>query len=214
METVTEDLNPYALIERQLPPDVEWSLFGSGILVRDGTTLPQVDLETGETGEGMVRQTTVHERMTFLSHVKHIAFSIILIVTFVAWRHLGYGLLSLLAAMVAASGWKRFQASRGRPNDHYTVIHDFISARRKKARTFRRVGQSVILITGLGFAFAPGGGLVFPVLLCSFAISLWELACRPKAGISTEPGKFVRISPVHPDALAYLKTLEQPRGPQ
>ncbi len=60
------DENPYApptVAEPQADPALAWQVDGDSVLVKNGATLPQVDLLTGATGEGLVAVKRSHLRV-------------------------------------------------------------------------------------------------------------------------------------------------------
>ena len=164
--------NPYAppqaveLESRTVFSNRDWKIYANTLIVRNGATLPHIDLETGD------RETARHPIR--------------------------------LSPSSSLFGFLR----SGDPN----TIHAFVTTRTRFARICRTIREAsfnvsifAIVITG----YYPYSGVVLIAIFAALAIWGFLDNTKLKIEISAKPG-WLRITEIHPVALAYLRSIAKP----
>jgi hypothetical protein len=143
-----------------------WKIYSNTLIVRNGATLPKVDLETGD------RETARHPiRLSPDSSL--------------------FGFL--------------------RSSDPDT-IHAFVTTRTRFARIRRTIREASFNVSIFAIVFTgyyPYSGVVLIAMFAALAI--WGILDKTKlkVEISAKPG-WLRITEIHPVALAYLRSIAKP----
>ena len=210
---------PPAIAENEAPSLLLWRVDGEDLLVRNGAVLPEVDLETGETGDGLQRKPRANLTMPARSFNR--TAKLVLLYFAVAWFFGVEGLIVLLGVGTAAVLFNFLARLRGKPESSM-IIWEFIGPAHMKGRKMRIMWRLRILnAIGLGLLIAPfvistrspdhdawmlrifGSGIGIIALLY-----VWANLDRPKSFNRNGPPGWLRISPIHPDALKVLMETE------
>lgn len=210
---------PPAIAENEAPSSLLWRVDGEDLLVRNGAVLPEVDLETGETGDGLQRKPRANLTMPARSFNR--TAKLVLLYFAVAWFFGVEGLIVLLGVGTAAVLFNFLARLRGKPESSM-IIWEFIGPAHMKGRKMRIMWRLRILYAiGLGLLIAPfvistrspdhdawmlrifGSGIGIIALLY-----VWANLDRPKSFNRNGPPGWLRITPIHPDALKVLMETE------
>ncbi len=209
--------NPYAppaVPESDAPSVRYWRTYGTSLFVRNGATLPEVDLETGVTGsDGKLKPIQrVHQNFggSALSRMMAIFAAYFVLSSYFQIR--GF---MVVVCVFAVSFVLRL---RGTPGGRI-AIWTFTEARRARRTTLRRiirlVGLVLLLITlfiiplfipqlsGTSILQAYMGWLALIA-----ALAVWAFFDRPKYKIHAADPGWLRITPIHPTALEFLGSIE------
>lgn len=209
---------PPQVTELEAHHDRCWKLQGHGLLVKNGVTLPKVDLESGVTGEQAPLELSKysHQHLDFRFFISmaiaiscygickwlfpidnRTAFLIMVSVT------------SLIGILISLSG-------RG---NQPSTIWIFTEVRRRKRKIIRRnlrIAATIVLILpvfGISrIARTPDlqwllfGFLVWVGLI--LALGIWSVCDNPKYKFKQFSPRWLSIAPLHPKATEYLQQLE------
>jgi hypothetical protein len=210
------DGNPYASPrDTSVVPQAEtlqWQLDGDGLLVKDRTVLPAVDLETGARNVELVTVMRRHVRSYSIVFLIAAFGGVISALVGSAEDTLSSYFLVVLIAVVVLR-----MVFRTRP----MVIWDqreAVGYRRQKVREKLRMllallGPALFVSAGLfGGAMTPFTGLMslagISLMLLALVVGLFG---RSNLKVSAGPDNWMRIRNLHPDAIAYLTELEHQR---
>lgn len=205
--------NPYApplTGEIEAPVSRPWRVDGIGVLVKHLATLPMVDLNTGEQGGDMkcVRRSLVKS-----SPLSILVTVVITAVYFSLNKRFDIGLPVFLIALFLGNMVAHWIAAlRGATSQKLDVMEHLGKKSRNRIlrgriRLWIYLGVVLFFISGaLRFVpFFPAIFLVFVVL----GLAVWTFLDRTPAKSLSGPPGWMRISPVHPDALRFLAALQQ-----
>jgi hypothetical protein len=213
--------NPYAppsIGETEMPSLLDWKLEGVGLLVKNGATLPKIDLETGEKGDEMKSIHRILDQALLSMFLWALPFCGL---GFFGYRSLKINLMTIaIAAVVILFVITQIQNLRG-VYPQRVIAFEFIGKQREKRRRARyKWGAGLLLIIVVIFFSTPllVQSLVenkIPVLTglaCTIAllgsIATWIIVDHPKAKTLRGPKGWMKISPIHPDAFTFLHQLE------
>jgi hypothetical protein len=213
--------NPYAPpqeMEVEAHYDRCWRLHGQGLLVKNGVTLPPIDLDSGVTEN----QTPL--RVDKYSH-QHLNFRFVVtmtipIATFGFCKsifHLNQA-EAFLAMFVSSFLIGRLMSITGKGMQSCTIwlFTEERRHKRKLIRRYLRIAATVILILpifGIKFIVGlPEMNLLlfgFMIWVCLFlALGIWSISDNPKFKTKQFSPGWLSISNIHPQALEYLRLLE------
>ncbi len=213
------DPNPYAppaTVEPENSSSLLWQLDGTGLLVKNSAVLPKVDLETGETTGEM-------KAVRRMLQLHGGSFSILRVVIIIValqfmpnhWKSNPFLLfLGLFGVMFFL---KQGQALRANPSQRI-FIWEFAGPRTQNGRMVRNKWRTAISLLGIGsifVSFVPTLPLDLEQWLRFGGIAIvlinmiWRLIDRPKPRTQTGPPGWLRISPIHQDAVSFLSHLQQ-----
>lgn len=216
-------MNPYAsptTVDLENAVTVPWQVQGLAVVVKHGTVLPEVDLETGCQGEGLVSTQRVWHVVD-----RHIwamialmgigTYAVTLIVNLNLW-------ITMVIVVGVSYGYQFLRALHG-PVHSRVVITEYLDparfAARKRRTRWRLIGIGVVIAVMFTVPFAVpryhsdytslvletfGTGLVL-----IFALLIWTALDVSSAKTRIAPRGYLRIFPVHPDALSFLMAIEQ-----
>jgi hypothetical protein len=210
------DTNPYAspkeLAAAPAAESLQWRTDGSGLLVKHRTVLPPVDLETGATDGELVTVMRQHVPR----HVGNLLLAAIvaLVVYQLIWNT-GFSVTAYVVIVFLVSLSLRFFNRSGT-----VVIWDQRGGVRHRMRKMRdrfRFGLALLApALFLSAALFPSAFSMLPIfgifgvslllLLLSLVMGLFG---RSPLKVGEGPQGWLRISKIHPDALAFLMRLEQ-----
>lgn len=205
--------NPYApplTGEIEAPASRPWRVDGIGVLVKNLAALPMVDLNTGEHGSDMkyVRRSLVKG-----SPLSIVVTAVITAAYFLLYKRFDISLpFFLIALFLGSIVAHRINALRGTSSQKLDVMEHL--GRKSRNRILRgRIRLWIYLAIVVFFVsgalrfipFFPASFLVFLVL----GLGVWTFLDRPPAKSLSGPPGWMRISPVHPDALRFLAALQQ-----
>jgi hypothetical protein len=221
--------NPYAppaVAETEASSTRYWYTYGTSLIVRNGATLPKIDLETGAGDEEQVLRPIrrIHEGMGpggIVSILIYVAMTVVLINVFKV-----RATTIFFVCLVASLGYRQASALRGGKSQRVS-IWTFIEERRAKRAALRRYLRIGLMLSVFGLTV---GTLFIPISLPSIQIGgfmkvwiyqivpacallivgmgIWAFLDRPKYKLhSADPG-WLRITPIHPQALAFLHAIE------
>jgi hypothetical protein len=218
---MSDALNPYApptVAETEACTTRYWHVDGIDLMAKNGATLPKVDLDTG-VSEGdfkcVPRVLQVFNAPGFVTNMV-----VIFAVTFLMKGH-DLAPFAIIAFAIVISFIGRIGVFRRNLNSRIQVW-SFVEERRAKRDTLRRrlrIGvlflTAAMLMTGpvfLSSGMENYATWITRFLMAGFviilALAIWALIDRPKSrNHSAAPG-WLRISGLHPDALAFLLRCE------
>jgi hypothetical protein len=213
--------NPYAppaVAETETVSSRYWRLDGIGVILKNGATLPKVDLDSGVSeGEETLRSIQCIHQNAGIGLVISLVIPYFLIIVLSSYFEISS--TSLFVSVIAGSLLlTRVMNLRGSQSSRI-VIWFFTEERRAKRATIRRnirIGTLVLLLAGLLVRMlAPVGSSPFGFfklylvwLGCMVALAIWALFDRPKYKIRAAESGWLQISPIHPKALEFLSRIE------
>jgi hypothetical protein len=220
---LSSDSNPYAppgVAETEAPSSRYWYSDGTSLIVRNGATLPKVDLDTG-ISEGPMEP---FQRIVNVSNPLDFLMGALVVGGFLALRSYAnlesVGLLIPLLLLVALL--KRLGFLRGNPNSVIRTF-SFIQQHRARRATLRRrfrIGIMILIAVSI-FAtlFLSGNPADFVMIwfqwvlpggvLGIIGLAIWGIFDRPRTKTRSEAPGWMRITGIHPDALNFLLAEEQ-----
>jgi hypothetical protein len=212
------DENPYAspaTTEPEAPPSRVWQLDGIGVLVKNQAVLPPVDLNTGETGEGLKCVRRAFVKQSPGSSILY--WGILLGYVFLSGKT-DIGTLPLMTGLfVILFLFKQVQALRASPSQRLNVM-EYIGPRSIRGYVARGAWRRRIyflLIAAFIFSAAvdhhPDTQVMILFLAFGgfFANLVWAIVDKPPARSQAGPPGWMRISPIHPDAARHLAELQK-----
>lgn len=218
------EANPYAppQTEPEAPSGPTWQTDGLGVLVKNGVILPQVDLETGEHDADLKCGHRILTDVAPLSG-RIIGSALVVLVTFVGFRLTD----SIFLIFVGICTWllvNMLMALRG-PQGGRILIWEFATEERLKRRNRRRgaliagliaVACLMILIPVMLSPRNPDFteiviGCFIGSVLAIIGLAIWASRASSFAKTLAGPPGWMRISPVHPQALDFLQAMETER---
>ncbi len=213
------EANPYAppQTEPEAPSTVTWQTDGLGLLAKNGVILPRVDLETGEHEAPLKCGHRILVTNTSPISARVIA---VAVVAFLGFRHAD----PIIFIVIGTCVWfivNMIMGLRG-PHGGRIVVWEFATEERLKRRKRRRRS----LIAGLMIFAALM--ILMPIMVSSrnpnyteivignfiggvlaiIGIAVWASRASSFAKTLAGPPGWLRISPVHPQALAFLQAME------
>lgn len=213
--------NPYAppaVAEPEAASCRYWQTHGTSLVVRNGTTLPKVDLETGANGE---TQPLRPIRRVLQNVTARVLVRIITIVTLylILTTYFEIGLITFyLYLLVGSIVLRRLSALRGTTSGVIS-IWTFTEERRARRAVLRRWVQlgslflliAIIFLKPVSVDWMLQGYFIWLALMIAFAI--WALLDKPKFKLRADRPGWLRITPIHPAALAFLQAVEREQAP-
>ncbi|MEO5917843.1 MAG: hypothetical protein ABIS50_26660 [Luteolibacter sp.] len=213
------DPNPYAppaTLDPEAPSSLLWQLDGTTLLVKNSAVLPRVDLETGETTGEMKAVRRILQRNSGLFPILRVVI-VVAVIRFLPDSFHDNPLLLYLALFGVFFLLKQGQALRGNPSQRI-FIWEFVGPRTQHGRMVRnkwRIAIYLLGMTSLLTSFVPSltrdlevgfrsGG--FAIILINL---IWRLIDRPKARTQAGPPGWLKISPIHHDAVSFLSPLQK-----
>ncbi len=209
-------------METEAPASLGWHVDGTGVLAKHGTTLPQVDLETGAS-EGPMKSVKkeggLNLTVVLISGAAGVAGFI-----GIKWFFDAPFYVFLAVAWTAQIIYGRLRALRGGAiAPHQVVVWTFVEEDRAKRlarrRLFRIVAMLLIAVTLLGTPLLMIGhtqdlitwivrlfGVGIPLLV---GLTIWMALDQGKTRIASGSPGWLRIERVHPEALAKLREMEK-----
>jgi hypothetical protein len=220
---LSSDPNPYAppsVAEPEAPSSRYWYTDGTSLIVRSGTTLPKVDLDTG-ISEGPME---VFPRVVHVANPLDFLMGALVVGGFLALRSYAnlesVGLLIPLLLLFALG--KRLGLLRGNPNSAvsaFTFIQEHRARRATLRRRFRIGIMILIAVTIFATLFLSGNPADFVItwfqwvlpggVLGIIALAIWGIFDRPRTKTRSDSPGWMRITGIHPDALTFLLAEEQ-----
>lgn len=216
--------NPYASPTTEEPEAKSgpgWRLIGLTLLVKHGTTLPNVDLETGVNDGKMVRveRTQAYRKGNPISSTASIIgllFILVLLAQF-SERLLTVGSLIFFGAVILFSLLNGYREGVGRSGPSRIIIQEYISSATLSKRRWRTgfmiasilvaisaFPASAIATSGRNFAMETPYLVLAIAMAALIALSALRFATRPKLQTTKGVGDFLRIAPIHPNAHRFL----------
>ena len=206
--------NPYAppaVTETEAPTTRYWHTFGTSLIVRNGATLPKIDLETGAGDENLRPVQRIYQG----SSAGGVMRLIILVAMYVVLSHFFeiHGVTIVIYFFAGSLILRQVSALRGNTAARVSIwsFTEERRAKRAKLRSWIRMGGLFLLIS---FLFLNPGDLdwILPgylAWLCLvIALGVWALLDKPKFKIHPDKPGWMRITPLHPDALKKFHELE------
>lgn len=219
----SSDANPYAppsVLETEAPATLAWQVDGTGVLAKNGATLPQVDLDTG-VSEGPMRSL---RRVGEFNLAIVVASAVFGIGGYFGAKHVfggeffGFFCLLLVGQMV----FGRLRTLRGAATQRVLVWTFLEESRARRIARRRWLRISAMLVIAISM-------VVLPLLLVGphkdlmkwftrlFAVGIplliiliaWAVLDQGKTRIRPGPQGWLRIERVHPEALAKLREIER-----
>ncbi len=215
--------NPYAppkVTELEEQHGRHWRLYGNSVLVKNGASLPKVDLESGVTEEEAplraIRRTQQHLGM---QSVISIAGTFAIIYAIKSVFDVSTPVL-LIVTFVCSLFFRKIIGVRSGTSSHFTVWI-YSEERRYKKFLFRRnlrIAAFILLLIypiSLMF-FSSASFLEVDELLVGYGVwlalililAVWSALSNPAYKLRPTSHGWLRIVPVHEKALAYLRQLE------
>lgn len=211
--------NPYAppaTAEPEAPSSLLWQLDGVSLFVKNNTVLPKVDLETGETTGDLKAVRRILRVRAGSSAILRVII-IVVAIQFIPYTGRHNPFLLFLGLFVVMFLFKQGQALRANPARR-VLIWEFAGPRTQRGRLVRNKWRVAIYVLGLVSiltSFVPSlsydqeqqfrfGG--FAILLINL---VWRVIDLPKARAQAGPPGWLKISPVHPEAVRFLSHLQQ-----
>ena len=220
MRHAMSESNPYAppaATDPAPPAAAGWQVHGPGLLVSGGTVLPQVDLETGEREEGMKSIPRDFPANGLARLVGILIVGGAVAAPGMIGAEIWYALIG--ASLLFAIG----RALRGNVTNR-APIREFISRDRERKMRVRQRWRAVTVVAGFvlimvtPLTLSPSHPDYMTIIIAKFGgggllLVLAAYLLRDRTTAKTLPGPpgWLKISPVHPDALAYLAGLENER---
>lgn len=208
------DENPYApslVAEPEAPPSRVWRVDGISLLVKNQAVLPMVDLNTGEQGGDMkcVRRSLLKRNpVTMLGTLLLVAAYF-----FLSRSHAVDPGLLFFGLIFAMFFLKQVEALRGSPSQRLHVM-EYLGEKslkrvtRGKLRRWINLIYIAVLVCSIMDVFP-----IFPVLPLGIVVVagciVWTILDRPPARSLPGPPGWMRISPIHPEAVRRLSALQQ-----
>lgn len=207
------DENPYApslVAEPEAPPSRVWRLDGISLLVKNQAVLPMVDLNTGEQGGNLkcVRRALLKKNpLTFMG-------TLLLITAyfFLSRQYRIDPVLLVCGLFLAMFLLKQVEALRGSPSQRLHVM-EYLGEKslkritRGKLRRWINLLYIAVVICSIMNVFP-----ILPVLPLGIAVmagcTVWAILDRPPARSLPGPPGWMRISPLHPEAIRFLSALQ------
>lgn len=213
--------NPYAppvVAETEAVFSRYWRLDGTGVLLKNGATLPKVDLDSGVSkDEGTLQSIQRIHQNAGIGLVISLVIPYFLIIVLSSYFEISS--FSLFVCVIAGSLLlTRVMNLRGSQSSRI-VFWIFTEERRAKRAAIRRnirIGTLVLLVAGLLVRMlAPAGGSPFGFFKlyivwmgCMVALAIWALFDRPKFKIRAADSGWLHITPIHPKAFEFLSRIE------
>lgn len=213
------DSNPYAppaILEPEAQSSLLWQLDGSGLLVKNSAVLPRVDLETGETTGDMKTVRRILQLSGGSFSIMRVV-AIVVVLRFIPDRWHDNPLLLYLGLFAVLFLLKQGQALRGNPSQRI-FIWEFAGPRTQHGRLARnkwRTSLSLLGTVSIVASFIPSltldqqHGFLFGGIAIVLINMIWGLIDRPKARTQAGPPGWLKISPIHQDAVSFLSHLQQ-----
>jgi hypothetical protein len=212
-----QDPNPYA------PPAAaddgsranrQWQLDGISLLARNRAVLPKVDLDTGEHGLPMSAIHLASPSKAPVAAVVPGLLSGMIVFCVIAFDFSPVVLATAIVAMIF--GWRLVAVRTG--NDGKMVAWAFMSESRAKALNRRRrirswlifgsaMGYLLFVLTDMELVQPP---IILALFACILGNAVWGIIDRPKVRARPADTQWLRLAPIHPQALDFLRT-EQDR---
>jgi hypothetical protein len=222
--------NPYAppsVSVLEAPSELAWKIDGLGLLVKNKTVLPEIDLETGEQTKGMLRVKRIRQKPNWL---RANLFMICIFSQSFLNEAFGnwfpsvsfsdyFGSIILVMLALVSSVVSAIQKYRNVDHGH-VVISEYISIRRRNIRRAEHVTCACVLAAPLAialyFLWVPSAVSVigdfgvstvvglFALLILPLGIFAWLKRTYSNAKTHEGPPGWMKIEPIHPDALAYF----------
>ena len=216
------DSNPYAppaVAELEAPSSLTWQVQGNALLVKNGAVLPQIDLETGEHAREMKCAQRVLETAGSMLFVRFFLLAGICIVLTRFFEMKLAATVGIAAALSLVFG--QLAALRG-PSNERIVISEFFGEHRLKARgtsrKWRFIAIGIICAVMLANPFLISRfnpdyteivvGVFIGGVVLLIGIAVWAVLDQSAAKTLAGPPGWMRIAPVHPQALAFLNDLQ------
>lgn len=219
------DSNPYApptVAETEARSTRYWQVEGIDLVAKNGAILPKVDLDTG-VSEGEMK---CIQRVGYNTGVKVLRPMFIVVAVIILNR---FGTLEpvpvFLCFAIGLAIIGRIQALRGKPTDRLQVWAFAEAGRAKSAARRRRIRIGAMLLTAAALFLCPmllsshiGNfgewmlGLFIGGIMLILALAIWAVIDSPKSRIKATSSGWLRISPIHPDALNFLMSREEARN--
>jgi hypothetical protein len=214
--------NPYAapaVIDESAPPSaLAWRMDGTGLLVKTGTVLPPIDLESGASGQDGAELIPVlrrHQsgRGRFLGMLFVAAF---VVVANAANANVSGVFPWLLLGYVVLSRFSVFKGSSATLWEHREKRREALRKRRLWFRIGLIIFGPVVMLGSFWIAELGGydgaalllGGVAVWLLLLVLAIVLGFTA-RPRTSLANAGDGWLRLDQLHPDAVTGLFGIEQ-----
>lgn len=205
--------NPYApplTLETEFPVSRPWRIEGISVLVKNQAALPMVDLNTGE-HDGNLKCV----RRTLWKSSPASFFVLLPILGVYLVIKSGYRVDPVTIVIVSFLGvfiLKQIQALRGSPSRSLHVM-EYLGKkslqRATRAKIRRGINLLYIILFLVGTMGAFPGVSVLPVgILVILGCWIWAIFDRPPASSLPGPPGWMKISPVHHEALRFLSALE------
>ncbi len=212
------DSNPYAppqSAEVEAFSTLSWQCYGERVVVRNGATLPRVDLETGVSEGELTPVSRVYQppgagqafRVVMLIAVYLIAKN--LLNTDESWL-----LWTVVGGSILINWLLRL---RGNAAGTVTIL-EFRDPARERRRDFRRKVRrgmlllSLVMIIGgpwlVSVSYQTDIGLLLGGIGVLIARSIWAAFDRPKTRSESGPAGALRIRNIHPEAMVKLRKIE------
>jgi hypothetical protein len=211
------DPNPYApptAVDDGKPAIRQWQLDVSSILARNRALLPKVDLDTGEHGMPMK---PVHLATPSKSPMATVASGLITgVIVFCAAIFNSHPVIIFAAVITMIIGWRLVALRTG--SDGKMIAWAFMGEtranglnrrRRIRARVFFGCVLGYLWIVITDFTIDSPLPLV-AFLIGVFGCAIWGIIDRPKVRATTVDGEWLRLAPIHPQAIEFLR-VEQDR---
>lgn len=217
------DSNPYAppagtesFVPENLP---SWEIDGIGLLVRDGTVLPRIDLETGDEDPELVeRKRKAVKGHWFLSLISLVAPSFQFIPKSLrTWEGIPFWLPMVIFFGIWLIAYLLIITTMIRRMTFVTYVDPAVEARRSRKKHLQMalyalsIGLMIApLVIGATSSFSLGftniiGGVIAGTL-GMLAVSLWQYYDRPKIHTKAQSDGRIRLGGIHPAALRRLET--------
>lgn len=216
-------MNPYAApttVDLESTVNVPWQVQGLAVVVKHGTVLPEVDLETGRHGEGLVSAQRVWHIVD-----RHIwamialmgigIYAVSLIVSIRLW-------ITMVIVVGVSYGYQFLRALHGPVHSRVVITESVDPARfaaRKRRTRWRLIVIGVVIAVMFAVPFSVSRyhpdytslvlGTFGTGLVLIFSLLIWTVLDVSSAKTRQAPHGYLRIFPVHPDALTFLMAIEQ-----
>ncbi len=213
--------NPYAppaVAETEAGSSRYWRIDGAGIILKNGATLPKIDLDSGVSeDEGKLRSIQrIHQNVGGGSIIRIFVLVALYLVLNSYFKISGVSIF--LFFIIGTVLFSRFMNLSGVQSTRivFWIFTEERRAKRAAIRRYIRLGTLALLVVGLIVRMLlPFGATPFDFLKIYFfwiclmiALGLWALFDRPKFKIRAADPGWLRITPVHPKALEFLSTIE------
>lgn len=205
--------NPYAppaVAETEAPSTRYWHTYGTSLIVKNGTTLPKIDLETGADDDSLQPIQRIHQASSAGGVIRLL---ILVVLYFVLSHFFEISGVSIFLYFFAGSLILR-PVLRLRGTTDRVTIWTFTEARRvKRALLHKRIRLGSLFLLIAVIFFSPGyGDWILPAYFCwmglMIALGIWALLDKPKNKLHPDKPGWLRITPLHPEALRKFHELE------